>query len=146
HTYTIVDAIIDKNVLPFRIDYINTIKLPPGIDDKQVSAIDTERALLAPERVEQVVSYTLEHFDQKTKRSSGYTLGERRVRGFNALFATASIEAARIYYNQFLLQQEQLTPDRRLKIGLIFSYSANEALDDGVLDEEGFETALLDTS
>ena len=51
HTYTIVDAINDKNVLPFRIDYVNTIKLPDGLADKQVSAIDTERALLAPERI-----------------------------------------------------------------------------------------------
>ena len=95
HTYTIVDAINDKNVLPFRIDYVNTIKEPEGIADKQVSAIDTERALLAPERISQVVGYTLEHFDQKTRRSEHYSLGERRVHGFNALFATASIEAAK---------------------------------------------------
>src|SRR3954452_24126688 len=72
HTYTIVDAISDKNVLPFRIDYVNTIKLPEGIADKQVAAIDTEKALLAPERLRQVVAYILEHFDQKTKRGSGY--------------------------------------------------------------------------
>lgn len=69
HTYTIVDAISDKNVLPFRIDYVNTVKLPEGLKDKQVSAIDTERALLAPERLRQVVAYMLEHFDQKTKRA-----------------------------------------------------------------------------
>ena len=69
HTYTIVDAITDKNVLPFRIDYVNTVKVGT-IVDKQVSAIDTEKALLAPERISQVVKYTLEHFDQKTKRSS----------------------------------------------------------------------------
>ncbi|MEJ1229864.1 MAG: hypothetical protein WDM88_03205 [Galbitalea sp.] len=72
HTYTIVDAISDKNVLPFRIDYVNTIKLPEGITDKQVSAIDTEKALLDPERIRQVVAYTLEHFDQKTRRASFY--------------------------------------------------------------------------
>src|SRR5690606_38328064 len=71
HTYTIVDAITDDNVLPFRIDYVNTMKVGT-VRDKQVSDIDTERALLAPERVGQVVSYTLEHFDQKTKRASGY--------------------------------------------------------------------------
>ena len=143
HTYTIVDAITDKNVLPFRIDYVNTIKLPKGITDKQVSAIDTEKALLSAERVRQVVEYTLEHFDQKTKRNDSYTLGERRVRGFNALFATASIEAARVYYNQFTVQQQGLPPDRRLKVGLIYSYAANEPVEDGALEEEEFETGAL---
>lgn len=143
HTYTIVDAISDKNVLPFRIDYVNTIKLPEGITDKQVSAIDTERALLAPERVRQVVSYALEHFDQKTRRSEHYTPQERRLNGFNELFATASIEAARIYYNQFAIQQQDVVPDRRLKIGLIYSYAANPEVPDDYLDEEEFETEAL---
>ncbi len=143
HTYTIVDAISDKNVLPFRIDYVNTIKLPEGITDKQVSAIDTERALLAPERVRQVVSYALEHFDQKTRRSEPYALQERRLNGFNALFATASIEAVRIYYNQFAIQQQDVLPDRRLKVGLIYSYAANPEVLDDYLDEEEFETEAL---
>jgi type I restriction enzyme R subunit len=143
HVYSIVDAIQDKNVLPFRIDYVNTVKAPAGIVDKQVSSIDTEKALLAPERVRQIVEYTLEHFDQKTRRNQGYALGERRVKGFNALFATASIEAARVYYAQFGYQQRDRTPDQRLKIGLIFSYAANEAVEDGALDEEGFETEAL---
>jgi type I restriction enzyme R subunit len=142
HTYTIVDAITDKNVLPFRIDYVNTIKVG-NVVDKQVSAIDTEKALLAPERISRIVKYTLEHFDQKTKRAEHYTLGERRVRGFNALFATASIEAARTYYNHFQLQQEGLPSDRRLKVGLIYSYGANDAVEDGALDEEGFDTGAL---
>ncbi len=166
HTYTIVDAITDKNVLPFRIDYVNTIKLPEGLTDKQVSAIDTEEALLAPERIKQVVEYVLEHFDQKTKRTSGYVhqlvanvsevAGGRnkveavkvanRVNGFNAIFATASIEAAKRYYNQFAIQQQELLPDRRLKIGLIYSYGANEPVEDGALEEEGFETGALDVS
>ena len=143
HTYTIVDAITDKNVLPFRIDYVNTIKMPQGIADKQVSAIDTENALLAPERIRQVAAYTLQHFDHKTKRNEGYPLGQRRVRGFNALFATSSIQAARMYYNQFALQQEDLSPDRRLKVGLIYSYAPNAAVEDDYLDEEDFETAAL---
>ncbi|WP_396659307.1 type I restriction endonuclease subunit R [Microbacterium sp.] len=142
HTYTIVDAITDKNVLPFRIDYVNTIKVG-NVVDKQVSAIDTEKALLAPERISRIVKYTLEHFDQKTKRAEHYTLGERRVRGFNALFATASIEAARTYYNHFQLQQEGLPSDKRLKVGLIYSYGANDAVEDGALDEEGFDTGAL---
>lgn len=163
HTYTIVDAITDKNVLPFRIDYINTIKVG-NPDDSQVSAIDRERALLDVRRIRDVVAYTLEHFDQKTKRSSSYEHGvvtnvadsvrgrrqaealkeRKRVRGFNALFATASIDAARRYYNQFQLQMEQLPPDKRLKVGLIFSYGANEAEADGILDDEAFDTDALD--
>ncbi len=142
HTYTIVDAITDKNVLPFRIDYVNTIKVGTVLD-KQVSAIDTEQALMAPERISEIVRYTLEHFDQKTKRAEGYSLAGKRVRGFNALFATASIDAARRYYNHFQLQQEQLPADQRLKIGLIYSYAANEASDDGILDDEAFDTDSL---
>ncbi len=142
HTYTIVDAITDKNVLPFRIDYVNTVKVG-NVRDKQVSAIDTEKALLAPERLRQVTGYVLEHFDQKTKRNDSYSLGERRVRGFNALFATASIDAARAYYGEFKRQQEGVVPDRKLKIGIIFSYAANEAVEDGALEEEEFETGHL---
>lgn len=142
HTYTIVDAITDKNVLPFRIDYVNTVKVGEP-DNTQVSAIDTESVLLDPRRVADVVRYTLEHFDQKTKRAEHFTLGERRVRGFNALFATASIPAARMYYNHFRMQQQDSVPDKRLKIGLIYSYGANEAVEDGALDGEGFDTSAL---
>ena len=142
HTYTIVDAITDKNVLPFRIDYVNTVKMGE-VADKKVSAIDTERALLAGERLSKVTTYILEHFDQKTKRNDSYSLGERRVRGFNALFATASIEAARAYYGEFKKQQAEVIPDKRLKIGTIFSYAANEAVEDGALEEEEFETQHL---
>jgi type I restriction enzyme R subunit len=142
HTYTIVDAITDKNVLPFRIDYVNTIKVGDVLD-KQVSAIDTEKALLAPERLRMVTAYILEHFDQKTKRNQSYSVGEKRLRGFNALLATASIDAARAYYLEFKRQQEGLIPDKQLKVGIIFSYAANEAVEDGVLDEEEFETGHL---
>ncbi|MFD6677750.1 type I restriction endonuclease subunit R [Rhodococcus zopfii] len=143
HTYTIVDAITDKNVLPFRIDYVNTIKVG-HVANKQVSAIDTERALLAPERLQQVVTYVREHFDQKTKRAEHYTLGDKRVHGFNALFATASIDAARLYYQLFRQQQESLPPAQRLKVGLIYSYAANEIVEDGALEEEDFDTSALD--
>lgn len=142
HTYTIVDAITDKNVLPFRIDYVNTVKVG-NPDDAQVSAIDRESVLLDPRRIGDIVRYTREHFDQKTKRAEHYTLGERRVRGFNALFATASIPAARTYYNNFQLQQRDLPSDQQLKIGLIYSYGANDAVEDGALDDEGFDTGSL---
>ncbi|MEA5074784.1 MAG: type I restriction endonuclease subunit R, partial [Coriobacteriia bacterium] len=78
-----------------------------------------------------------------TKRAEHYALAGKRMRGFNALFATASIEAAKRYYLEFKRQQEGLAPDRRLKVGLIYSYAANEEVD-GYLDEEGFETGALD--
>lgn len=144
HTYTIVDAINDRNVLPFRIDYINTIKVAPAIKDKQVTAIDTERALLAPERITQVVGYILDHFDQKTKRTSGYRHGGKALFGFNSLFATASIDAAKRYYSEFARQQELLERGKRLKVGLIYSFAANEATDGGLLPEEGFDAGELD--
>ena len=111
-----------------------------------MSAIDTEEALLAPERIAQIVAYVRDHFDQKTKRNATYTLAGRRVSGFNSLFATASIEAAKRYYNAFTYRQDELPPDRRLKVGLIYSYAANEAEPDGLLGEEEFETHGLDQS
>ena len=144
HTYTIVDAINDKNVLPFRIDYINTIKTAANIRDKKVPALDTEPALLAPERITQIVGYIREHFDQKTKRSASYRHGGKRLNGFNSLFATASIDAAKRYYTEFASQQKDVPPAQRLKIGLIYSFAANEGSEDGLLDEEAFETEGLD--
>jgi type I restriction enzyme R subunit len=150
HTYTIVDAISDKNVLPFRIDYINTVRTGDAVVDKQVSAIDTERALLAPERVGLIVDYVLGHFDQKTRRAKHYRLGEKRVSGFNALFATASIEAAKRYHNAFFVAQEKRlmadTSYQPLKIALIYSYAPNEDAEDGLLAEEEFELGGLDQS
>lgn len=147
HTYTIVDAITDKNVLPFRIDYVNTVKLPKTVTDKKVRAIDTEKALLAPERIAKVVEYIREHFDQKTQRNQTYALKERRVAGFNSLFATASIDAAKRYYLEFARQQESLPAAQKLKVGIIFSFAANEDVEgEGILPEEQFETDGLDQS
>ena len=150
HTYTIVDAIGDRNVLPFRIDYINTVRTAEGLTDKQVSAIDTERALMAPERIWQIADYVLDHFDQKTRRAQHYRLGDKRVSGFNSLFATASIDAAKRYYNAFAQRQaerQELNPAYRpLKVALIFSYAPNEHADDGLLAEEEFEVDGLDRS
>lgn len=145
HTYTIVDAINDGNVLPFRIDYINTIKAKEGMTDKEVSAINTEEALSSPERVSNVVSYIIEHFDQKTKRNSFYDLKGQRVNGFNSMFAVASIPMAKKYYLEFKKQLEEKQKD--LTIATIYSYAQNEEdTSDGILDDEGFETNLLDKS
>jgi type I restriction enzyme R subunit len=151
HTYTIVDAIGDKNVLPFRIDYVNTIKVAPQVTDKQVPAIDTESALLHPNRVRMVAEYIMEHFHQKTRRGEGYFFKDRRVNGFNSMFATASIEAAKRYYNAIEnLQREQEQEARaankrfeRLKVALIYSFAPNEDTPDGLLSEEDFEPAGL---
>lgn len=124
HTYTIVDAINDGNVLPFRIDYIKTMKDKSGTADKQVRAIDTEKALAAPGRIKEIVSYILEHFDQKTKRdkeSFDFSVLENvkemasagknrkieekkrstRMKGFNSIFAVSSIDMAKLYYMEF---------------------------------------------
>lgn len=144
HTYTIVDAINDGNVLPFRIDYINTVKAKDGIRDEEVSSIDRERALAAPERISEVVKYTLDHFDQKTKRQSFYSLKGQRLAGFNSIFAVSSIPVAKKYYLEF---KKQLAERKRdLVIATIFSYAPNEAdSEDGIL-EEGFDTEGLDQS
>lgn len=145
HTYTIVDAINDGNVLPFRIDYINTIKAKEGMTDKEVEAINTEEALSSPERVSNVVSYIIDHFDQKTKRNSFYDLKGQRVNGFNSMFAVASIPMAKKYYLEFKKQLEEKQKD--LTIATIYSYAQNEEYyQDGILDDEGFETDLLDKS
>lgn len=145
HTYTIVDAINDGNVLPFRIDYINTIKKKEGMTDKEVQAINTEEALSSHERVSNVVSYIIEHFDQKTKRNSFYDLKGQRLNGFNSMFAVASIPMAKKYYLELKKQLEEKHKD--LTIATIYSFVANEEKTaDGILDDEGFETDLLDQS
>lgn len=144
HTYTIVDAINDGNVLPFRIDYINTVKMKEGVKDKNVSSIDTERAMSDPHRIREVASYILEHFDQKTKRNSFYSLQGQRVSGFNSILAVSSIPVAMKYYGEFKRQLAE--SNRKLNIATIFSYSANEADPEDAFPDEGFDTDSLDQS
>lgn len=144
HTYTIVDAINDGNVLPFRIDYINTVKMKDGVEDKSVSAIDTEKALEAPERIREVVGYILDHFDQKTKRNSFYTLKGQRVAGFNSILAVSSIPMAMKYYRE--LKRQLAERGRELTVATIFSYSANEADPEDVFPDEDFDTDSLPPS
>jgi len=142
HAYTIVDAINDGNILPFRIDYVDTVRKKDDIKDKDVRAIDVEKAMGAPERVTEIVTYILEHFDQKTKRNSCYSLKGQRMAGFNSIFAVSSIPMAMKYYTEFKRQLAQT--DRQLTIATIFSYAANEDDPDDVLGEEGFDTDALD--
>lgn len=169
HTYTIVDAINDGNVLPFRIDYVNTMKMKEDVKDKDVSAIDRERAMLAPQRITEVTKYILEHFDQKTKRDSrAYEFNKLtnikevasdklrnkvqeikdrvRLTGFNSIFAVASIEMAKAYYEEFQ-KQMQADAGKKLRVALIYSFGVNEDNDDGILTEENSEdTSNLDES
>lgn len=167
HAYTIVDAINDKNVLPFRVDYIKTMDKEPEIDDKEVWDINREKALMAPERIQLVTDYILTHFDQKTYRGNKTyvynvlqniaevaSAGDRdaiaevkqkqRISGFNSIFAVSSVDAAKLYYAEFKRQMEA-DPTKRLRIATIYSYGANEGETDGILDEENSEdTSALD--
>ena len=164
HTYTIVDAINDNNVLPFRIDYINTVKEKDDIADKQVSCIDREHALLSDERVSMVTSYILDHFDQKTKRNQFYSFNRTmniadvvrfgdskretllgRMNGFNSIFAVASIPAAMKYYTEFKKQLAERNSS--LKIATIFSFAANEDdPEEGFIFDEGLDVIGMDQS
>lgn len=142
HAYTIVNAINDENVLPFRIDYVDTVKKKEDIKDKNVKAIDIERAMGATERIREVSEYILEHFDQKTRRNSYYSLKGKRIAGFNSIFAVSSIPMAMKYYTEIkrLLAEQR----RQLTVATIFSYAANEEDPDDILGEEGFDTEALD--
>lgn len=144
HTYTIVNAINDGNVLPFRIDYINTVKMKAGLADKEVAAIDTEAALADPARIRAVVTYLLTHFDQKTKRNHFYSLKGQRVAGFNSILAVSSIPVAKKYYIE--LKKQLADQGRALNVATIFSFSANEADPEDVFPDEDFDTAGLDQS
>ena len=168
HTYTIVDAINDKNVLPFRVDYIKTMDTDPDIDDEQVWDIDREKAFMAPERIRIVTKYILDHFDQKTYRGdktyifnvltniSDVATADRgaieevkqkqRVSGFNSILCVASVPMAKLYYQEFK-KQMAADPTKSLRIATIYSYGANEEESDGILDEENSEdTSALDQS
>ena len=144
HTYTIVDAINDGNVLPFRIDYINTVKQKDDTSDQKVKAIDTEEALASPERIREVSKYILDHFDQKTMRNSYYSLKGQRVNGFNSMFAVSSIPVCKKYYME--LKKQIAERHRDLTIATIFSFAPNEDSPDGILEDESFDTEGLDQS
>ena len=166
HTYTIVDAINDKNVLPFRVDYIKTMDIDADIDDEDVWDIDRKKAFEAPERIHLVAQYILDHFDQKTYRGDKtYVYNtltniaevasadrgkveeikrKQRISGFNSIFAVASVPMAKLYYDEFRRIMDA-DPTKKLKVAVIYSYAANEEEADGILDEENPEdTSALD--
>ncbi len=168
HSYTIVDAINDRNVLPFRVDYIKTMDKEEEIEDVEVWDIDRERAYMNPKRISLVTKYILDHFNQKTYRNDrtySYSIltnvsevaearkrelvqeikKKQRVSGFNSIFAVSSVKAAKLYYEEFMRQMSE-HPEKALKIAVIYSYGANEEEPNGIIDEENPEdTSALDT-
>ena len=168
HSYTIVDAIRDQNVLPFKVDYIRTMHEEDEILDEQVSNIDRERALMAPERISLVSKYIMEHFAQKTRRDArSYNFSQltnigdvatakdrnkvkeikakTRLTGFNSIFAVASIPFVKLYYTELQKQNELLPPDKRLKTATIFSYSTNvDTEDETPEDTDGLDQSSRD--
>lgn len=134
HRYTIIHAIRDHNVLPFRVDYHTTTK-----DTTQI----TDEILLNPTRIEHITRYILEHFTTHTKRNAkSYNLNGKHTLGFNALFATQSIPMAMRYYEEFKRQQAHLSQDEALKIGIIYSYAPNDELE----EENSEDTTALPKS
>lgn len=144
---TIFDvAKIDVNVLPFKVDYVSTVREAENIEDKKVSDIDREAILSSSERLQNIVGYICEHFDQKTKRNSFYKIKERRLAGFNSIFAVSSIDVAKKYYAEFKKQLTNLPSDKRLKVALIYSFGVNDEDADGMIDESSEDTSGLDAS
>ncbi|HPF83739.1 MAG TPA: HsdR family type I site-specific deoxyribonuclease, partial [Bacilli bacterium] len=160
HVYTIVNAINDKNVLPFRYEYIKTIKMGDNINDEKVNAIDTEKVLASPERIGLVTNYIIDHFSTKTKTNESYVhnalnnvievaknnktkedKSKRNINGFNSIFAVSSIEMAKKYYESF-----KNNPTHNLKVALIYSFGANDEVVDWVEDENSESTENLSKS
>ncbi|MDO5565556.1 MAG: type I restriction endonuclease subunit R, partial [Planctomycetia bacterium] len=145
HTYTIVDAINDKNVLKFRVDYVRTMQEAQNIQEQKVRDIDRERALSSPKRISQIVQYIRDNFNRMTKRNNWYSLEDRRLKGFNSIFATASIDAAKRYYSEFKKQLQGVPSDQQLKVALIYSFGVNDEETVGLLSEENSDdTTNLD--
>lgn len=130
HSYTIVNAISDGNVLPFRYEYNQKIKINK-IDSKNEDFIKEEN-FIHPERISKIVKYVLDHFLEKTKRNN---INDEKI-GFNSIFATANVAAAKKYYLEF--QKQIQNHKNKLKVGIIYSYEPNEDLDDDI--DEGSDS------
>ena len=167
HAYTIVDAIRDKNVLPFKVDYVSTMREEEDIKDAQVWDIDRERALLAPERVDNIVRYILNNFNRKTKRNDrSYSFAvlrnisevasaqnrasveevkeKVRLTGFNSILCVQSIQAARIYYDTFRRLMAERPEAQRLRVATIFSFGVNEDEEENSESTEGLDASSRD--
>ncbi|WP_294312653.1 type I restriction endonuclease subunit R [Prevotella sp. F0091] len=143
HSYVITDAIRDEKVLKFKVDY-NDVRpqfkaLETETDEIKLTAAENKRLLLHPDRIKEVSQYILKNFKLKTHRSQG---GQK---GFNAMFAVNSVEAAKLYYEE--LNNLQKDDEKKLKIATIFSYAANEEQNAvGDIQEENFEPSAMDSS
>ena len=167
HTYTIVNAISDHNVLPFRVDYVSTMKEKENVENSKVWDIEREKALSDPRRISNVAKYILEHYAQQTLQGKNYKMSvvtnveelakdkkkkveEERskslLNGFNSIFAVQNIPMAKQYYLEFMKQMEELPANKRLRIATIFSYGVNEAAPDDEGDENSDNTEGLDAS
>ena len=143
HTYVITDAIRDEKVLKFKVDY-NDVRpqfksLETEIDEKKLTAAENREALLHPERIREITQYILNQFKQKTHRLNA------GGKGFNAMFAVSSVDAAKAYYQEF--KKQQAGSIQPLKVATIFSFAANEEQNAvGEIADETFEPAAMDSS
>jgi type I restriction enzyme R subunit len=143
HSYVITDAIRDEKVLKFKVDY-NDVRpqfksIETEIDEKKLSAAENKKALLHPERIKEISQYILQNFRIKTHRNQGSN------KGFNAMFAVSSVDAAKCYYEE--LNSLQKNSDKPLKIATIFSFAANEEQSAiGEIVDETFEPSAMDVT
>lgn len=143
HSYVITDAIRDEKVLKFKVDYNDVRPKFKSIemeqDEKKLSAAETKEALLHPERIKEISQYILNNFRLKTHRSHA------NRKGFNAMFAVSSVDAAKLYYESLTTLQKD--SERPLKIATIFSFAANEEQSAiGEIRDETFEPSAMDSS
>ncbi len=143
HAYVITDAIRDEKVLKFKVDY-NAVRpqfksIETEQDELKLKAAENAKLLLHPERIKEVSQYVLQNFRIKTHRSAG------NGKGFNAMFAVSSVEAAKLYYEE--LNKQQRDSDKKLKIATIFSFAANEEqAAAGEIADENFEVTAMNSS
>ncbi|MDU5504095.1 MAG: type I restriction endonuclease subunit R [Anaerococcus vaginalis] len=150
HSYVITDAIRDGKVLKFKVDYNNIVPkfktAEKEIDEKKLKKLEN-KMLLHPDRISEITKHILKVFDTKTHRNEFYDLKNRRINGFNAMFAVQSVDAAKLYYEEFEKQQGDLPIEKRLKVATIYSFAANEeqrAI--GEISEESFDVSAMDSS
>lgn len=150
HSYVITDAIRDGKVLKFKVDY-NNIKskfkeAEKESDEKELKKYES-KMLLHPERISEITKYILDVYDIKTHRNVCYEKKEKRYFGFNAMFAVQSVEAAKLYYEEFEKQQKDLPEDKKLKVASIFSFQANEEQASiGDIPDENFNPSAMNSS
>jgi type I restriction enzyme R subunit len=143
HSYVITDAIRDEKVLKFKVDY-NDVRphfkaIESEQDEKKLSAAENKQALLHPERIREITRYVLNNFRHKTHRL------QAGAKGFNAMFAVSSVDAAKLYYESF--KELQKDNDKPLKVATIFSFAANEEQDAvGDISDESFDVSAMNSS